>query len=134
MIKAVIFDYDWVLSRWVFWRQVKLFKLAHELRKKNIKVAILSNRYFPLTWLAKLHKGILDFDAVVWARQMGTPKPDKRAYLEIVKKLDVLPQECLFIDNREKNVTAAENLGMTVLWAKSTDQVVEDIKSILKVD
>jgi len=133
MIKAVVFDYDWVLSRWLFWRQVKLFNLARDLRASGTKVAILSNRILPLVWLAKLHKGLLDFDAVVWARRIGAPKPDPKCYREVIKKLGLKPAECLFVDNRAANIDAAESLGMPVLLANDTNQVIEDIQKLMKL-
>jgi putative hydrolase of the HAD superfamily len=132
VIKAVVFDYDWVLTRYYFWPQRKMFNLAKSLQAQGLKTAVLSNRIFPLTWLAGLNDGFKDFDVIVFARQVGAPKPDPESYQAVIKKLELKPQDCLFVDNRDDNIAAAEELGMQVIWAKDTTQVIDNIKRLVK--
>ena len=42
----------------------------------------------------------------------GVRKPSKEAYLGAAASLGVSPRECLFVDDRHENVSAAEAVGM----------------------
>src|SRR5260221_115000 len=133
MIKAVIFDYDWVLVRYYFLPQPKLFKLAKQLRAKGIKTAVLSNRINPLTWLAKRGPWLKDFDAVIVCSDSGYSKPEPGAFNTVLDELRLTADQCLFIDNRSHNITAARQLGIKTIEAKSTKQTVADIRKVLGV-
>jgi HAD superfamily hydrolase (TIGR01509 family) len=45
----------------------------------------------------------------------GVRKPDREAYLRPARVLGVAPEACLFVDDREKNVAAARDVGMPAL-------------------
>ncbi|MEU5577097.1 HAD family phosphatase [Streptomyces huasconensis] len=55
------------------------------------------------------------FDAVVSSADLGVTKPDRRIYEVAAERAGVAPDRCLFVDDLEENVTAAEALGMTGL-------------------
>lgn len=131
MIRAVIFDYDWVLTRYYFVHQRKMFKLAQELRAKGIKTAMLSNRINPLSWLAKKGGWLKDFDLVVFASDSGYSKPDPQAFNVVLDGLRLTAEQCLFIDNRAGHVKAARQLGIHTIEAESTKQAIADIKKQL---
>jgi putative hydrolase of the HAD superfamily len=131
MIRAVIFDYDWVLTRYYFRPQADVFNLAKDLRAKGIKTAMLSNRINPLTWLARRGDGLADFDPVVFSSDIGVSKPNAKAYQVVLDKLGLKPEECLFVDNRTGNLEAAEKLGINTLHAHNTKQIVVDIQKAL---
>ncbi len=132
MIKAVIFDYDWVLSRYYVLPQKKLFKLAAQLRAKGLKTGVLSNRIFPLTWMARRSDALKGFDAVIFCRKFHAPKPDPKSYQAIIEQLGVKPEECLFIDNNQDNVAAAQTIGMRAIKAHGTAETIAKISAALK--
>ncbi|MBR8741300.1 HAD family phosphatase [Nocardiopsis sp. MG754419] len=53
------------------------------------------------------------FDTVVISGEVGMRKPEERIYLHTCERLGLAPEECVFIDDLEHNVTTAESLGMT---------------------
>ena len=55
------------------------------------------------------------FDVVVDSSRVGMRKPDRRIYMLTCERLGVEPDQCLFIDDLECNVQAAESLGMQVI-------------------
>lgn len=62
------------------------------------------------------------FKHVVYSFQVGLTKPNKEIFLLVLKKLQVKPQECLFIDDYKNNILAAESLGMkTIQFISSAD-------------
>lgn len=46
---------------------------------------------------------------------VGYRKPDPEIYQELLRRLQVMPSEVLFIDDRVKNLTAAATLGFHVI-------------------
>lgn len=52
-----------------------------------------------------LPEGIVSYDVMC-------NKPDKKIYLALLDKYHLQPSQCLFIDDKEKNVQAAKQLGM----------------------
>jgi putative hydrolase of the HAD superfamily len=71
------------------------------------------------------------FDAVALSYQTGMVKPQAGAYRDIAEKLEVEPQECLFIDDQERYCTGARDTGMQAIWYKDFDQFKAEIEEIL---
>lgn len=65
---------------------------------------------------------------------MGVRKPSLEAYVAAVAALGVAAEQCVFIDDREVNVRAAEAAGMTGVHFKSADLLRIQLSDILKED
>lgn len=52
------------------------------------------------------------FDAVTASFQVGSMKPDERIYHDVLKKLSLPPEVCVYIDDIEEYVEAARRLGI----------------------
>lgn len=62
------------------------------------------------------------FEVIVSSGYSGLIKPDIRIYELVVKKLDVDPNQCLFIDDKEINLPPANKIGMrTILFTGQND-------------
>jgi putative hydrolase of the HAD superfamily len=85
--------------------------LLRRVRRAGLKTAMLSNSWgisaYPADVLAEL------FDAVVISAEVGMRKPEERIFRHATGLLGLDPAECVFIDDIEANVQAAEALGMT---------------------
>jgi len=53
------------------------------------------------------------FDAVSLSFEVGAMKPDRRIYEDMLGKLDLPPGACVYVDDIERYVAAARDLGMT---------------------
>lgn len=53
----------------------------------------------------------------------GLRKPDAAAYLEAARSLGRAPEECVFVDDREKNCQAARDVGMTAVRFESASEL-----------
>jgi HAD superfamily hydrolase (TIGR01509 family) len=71
------------------------------------------------------------FDAVALSFETGVIKPDERAYEIIAERLAVVPAECVFIDDQERFVTAAKEVGMEAIHFQSFEQMQADLEKIL---
>lgn len=53
-----------------------------------------------------------DYDVLLNSTELGIKKPDAEIYKLVAKKLNVLPKECVFIDDNELNTIGSEKVGM----------------------
>ena len=97
-------------------------ELYSYLKSKNIKVAILTNGSFSPK-VERLKKLGLAYENIylVSGDIVGVEKPDLRGFLYTLEKLQVKPQETIFIgDSLYFDIEPAEKLGMvTVLFMPS---------------
>lgn len=99
-----------------------------QLSQRGFLTAILSNMGDNV--LARIEREfdwIHRFDVLVWSFQLHMAKPDSAIYHHTLAKLDVLPQEALFLDDRLVNVEAARALGMQACLFTTVDQLRADL-------
>lgn len=99
--------------------------LLAELRDAGFRMYALSN-YSP--WYALIEEKLrlsryLGWDFV--SCKTGVRKPDPEAYLGPVQALDVAPDRCIFVDDRQKNVDAAVAIGMKGILRT---EAIEDLR------
>lgn len=108
------------------WQQ--MIEFTKELRNNSIKTAILSNTVEPMSRIAR-EAGIYDgFDPIVLSDEVGLVKPNPAIYNMMLEKLELSPEECIFVDDLVKNLEPAAALGMATLLA--TDNYLDTIKNI----
>ena len=89
--------------------------LAERLGQR-FPLGLLSNATDELESLLEVEYGIHHlFDVVVNSARVGVAKPDPRAYHLVLDGLGVAPREALFIDDKPRNVRAAEELGIATI-------------------
>ena len=105
-----------------------LFEYIRDEIKPRYKVGMLSNAGD--NWLDRLFEPwqVELFDEVVLSYQVGAIKPDPIMYQTIADKLGVLPEECLYIDDQERYVQGARDIGMTAIHFRDTYGTIAQIK------
>lgn len=99
-------------------------RLLPELKKQGFSLYYLSN--FPLDIFEEIKTGYYFFryfDGGVISSEVKFSKPDKRIYENLILKYSLIPEECLFIDDVEKNVNAAEETGMFGLITFGSEEI-----------
>jgi epoxide hydrolase-like predicted phosphatase len=110
----------------------EVFELAVSLREHGIKTGIFSN-IFEMNARELRRQGMYDhFDPVLLSWETGYAKPDQQFYDLAVKKLGMLPEEIILIDDQEKCLEPAAAMGMYIIKAVSPEQIVQDTKRLLK--
>ncbi|WP_402462808.1 HAD-IA family hydrolase [Isoptericola aurantiacus] len=69
---------------------------------------------------------------VVNSALVGAAKPDRRIYEVAAERAGVPADRCLFVDDREENVGAAAELGMTTVLYRSADGLREALAPVLR--
>lgn len=95
--------------------------LAQQLHGRY-PLALLSNASDELEWLLEHRFGVHHlFDVVINSARVGVAKPDPRAYRLALDGMGMQPHEVLFIDDKPRNIVAAEALGIpSVLFTDAT--------------
>jgi epoxide hydrolase-like predicted phosphatase len=71
-------------------------------------------------------------DCIVYSHEERIEKPDPRFYEIVCRRLEVSPEEVVFLDDRRVNVTAARALGMSaVLFRGDTPEAIAELQSLL---
>lgn len=112
-----------------------LISFAKTLRKKGLKVAILSDQWH-LSSPSLIPKSFSKiFNPIITSCEEGTRKPDIKIYKLLLKKLKVKPKEVLFIDDRPWNLPPAEKLGIkTILFLDNKSFLSEFEKNMEKYE
>ena len=71
------------------------------------------------------------FDLMVFSAEEGVAKPDPSAYHLTLDRLGLLPEEVLFVDDRQANIDGARAVGLQVLLCTGPDQLVADCSARL---
>ncbi len=92
------------------------------------RVALLSNSFVGAREREAARYG---FDAlaeqILYSHETGLRKPDPRAYALACDRLEVAPDDCLFVDDVERNVRAARTAGMRAHLFESTEGTIARI-------
>lgn len=108
-------------------------KVLPGLKKEGYKLYYLSN--FPIDVFEDIKNGYYFFkyfDGGLISAEVKLSKPDTLFYRNLLDKYSLVPEECLFIDDLEVNVKAAESVGMKGFFTSGSLQISEGIKKALK--
>ncbi len=102
--------------------------LIRRLRAGGVPTGMLSNSWgggYPRELFPEL------FDAVVISSEVGMRKPEQRIFRHAADLLGLRPSECIFVDDIEANVAAAEQLGFTGILHAGPDGTGERVAELL---
>ncbi len=107
----------------------ELFELIKKL-KKNYKLAVLSDAHEASAESRRTEKFLSSFDEMIFSNEHGVAKPDKRIFEIVIKKLGLLPEECVVIDDKESIVEAEKTFGFHAILFRSNSQLTKELKSL----
>lgn len=96
-------------------------ELLKELKDKGYKLYGLTN------WCSAVHEVMRRYDIFnlldgrVISSEEKLIKPDKAIYLKVCEKYGLKPNECLFTDDKEKNIDGARSAGMNAVLFKDCE-------------
>lgn len=122
---------------WMKWEDIipidEVMNLRKSLQSRGIATGILSNVEPVVAKTLHDHGAYADFEPLVLSCEVGYAKPDREIYELAISKLGELkPSEILFIDDQEKMLAPARELGMQVLLAQATDQLIADVEALIR--
>jgi putative hydrolase of the HAD superfamily len=98
------------------------------IKAAGFRIGILSNMgYGVLEQMLACFSWLSQFDQLTWSCELGVVKPDPAIYLHTIKKLNVKPEQALFIDNLQKNIVGAEEVGLRAALFENVEQLQRDL-------
>ncbi len=112
----------------------ELIEYVKDLRSRNIKVFILSNNFKERTqYYRKYFKEIFkNVDNSYFSWETGYLKPDKKAYLNILKKNNLNKDEVIYFDDLQNNVELAKSIGINSYKFEGFEKTKNIIENHLK--
>ncbi len=96
-------------------------------QKGKRRLVLLSNAWDDLPALLESW-GMADlFEATFISAQIGLAKPDPDIYRHLLKRLQLPPENTLFIDDFSENIAAARALGMQALHFQDTQSCLQTL-------
>ncbi len=107
---------------------------VEELKGRGYSVYILSNIGEKVICDCKNRLPFLDLvDGAVLSYQVKTQKPEAKIYQLFLERFALDPGECIFIDDLERNIAAAVDLGMDGIWFNSYHQAEQELEKKLNM-
>ncbi len=73
------------------------------------------------------------FDEVVISAEVGLHKPQPEIYLLAAERLDVGPEDCVFVDDLRENCAGADAVGMTAVLHRDAAETISRVEELLGV-
>lgn len=103
---------------------------AYQLRGSDLKIGLLSNMHPDMvSHCRKQFAWLKDFDSVTFSADVRLIKPDPAIYEHALRGLGTKADETLFLDDRERNVRAAQGLGIHAIRFRSVAQLRRDLQA-----
>ncbi len=108
-----------------------MYDLIRAVRAAGLRTALLSNSWgasaYPRADFPHL------FDAVVISSECGMRKPEPEIFRHAADLLGLTPEQCIFIDDIEANITAAQACGMTGVHHVEAAQTAAALENLLGI-
>jgi putative hydrolase of the HAD superfamily len=96
--------------------------------KKKYKIGLLSNtNQWHFEYAIKQMEIFSLFDAVSPSFKVGVMKPDKKIFIDVLNKLALSPEECIFIDDLSEYVEVAGKLGFQGIRYIGHEELLESL-------
>lgn len=104
-------------------------RLIREL-KPNYKLALLSNtNEWDFEYEIRKNECFYLFDTVTLSFVVEEMKPGRKIYLDALGKLNLNPEECIYIDDIREYSDAASAIGISGIHYVSHEQLLEALRS-----
>jgi epoxide hydrolase-like predicted phosphatase len=101
--------------------------LVRRLRRR-FRIGLLSNATPYLEVLIEQNRLAYLFDIIVNSARVGLRKPDPEIYRLTVARLEPEPQQCLFVDDKERNTEVAQALGLKAVVFRSAANLERQLR------
>src|SRR5690606_1652305 len=118
-----------------------MIALLDQLRGKGLRLACLTNN-LPVgdgpgmsqdaDHAGKVAEVLGRFELVLESCRVGTRKPEPEFFRLACEKMQVAPEEVIFLDDLGINLKPARAMGMTTIKVVSTEQAIETLADFLR--
>jgi len=107
-------------------------ELLMELKQRYRLVALTNtNRIHARVWTKKYSDSLKIFDRIFSSHEMNARKPEAKAYQDVIRYLELRPQEAIFLDDAAVNIEGAAVCGLSTIHVHSHAQMLVDLREML---
>lgn len=121
-VGEVVMDYDYS-EEWI-----------KSLKNRGYRVYILSN-YGRTSFNKCLENGHMGFikhvDGKLISYEVCKVKPEPEIYEELLRRFELNPSECIFLDDRAENIAGAEKCGIKGILFTDYEKACQELEKIL---
>lgn len=104
---------------------------VQKFKKKGYQTYILSNYSKHGYELTRQELPFVeDMDGVLFSYEVKLVKPEPESYQTLLNKFQLKPEECVFMDDNEKNVIAAREAGIHAIHFKNKEQAEAELEAL----
>lgn len=111
----------------------EVIDLLEKLSKKGYSIAITTNTNISDYLVLYGRNGVLKVlrkYRIFASCYMGTAKPDKRYYQQVIRTMNCSQERALFIDDKKENLKPANELGITTILFTNYKQLILDLSKL----
>ncbi len=124
-------DFSYAFKNWYVWDD-EIFDYIEELGEKY-EIVLHSDNFEVLSEHLKENLRLKKlFDYMVFSNEIGFNKTQKEAFEYTLNKINKSAGECVFTDDKAKNLVAPKSLGIEVVLYKNFDQFKVDLAALLE--
>lgn len=110
---------------------LEMIEAVRAARSAGIRTGLISNSVGTDIY----DQAVLDelFDAVVISGEVGLHKPQPEIFRLGAERVDLPPEQCVFVDDLRENCAGAEGVGMTAVLHRGPDRTLPELERLLGV-
>jgi putative hydrolase of the HAD superfamily len=95
----------------------QMVAIAELLKEQNYKIGMITdNKKDRIKSIVKHYGWEKLFDVITVSAEVGSGKDNEEIFIQTIKALKLTADECVFIDNQEKNLLVPKKMGMSVIY------------------
>jgi HAD superfamily hydrolase (TIGR01509 family) len=110
----------------------KVIPIIKKLKSKFNIIMLSDNDEVTVNFLKKNHKEMFNlFSKKYFSHELYMVKPNLKIYRHVLKDMKIKGSECIFIDDKQKNVDASIRLGMKGILFINSEQLKKELKNYI---
>ena len=113
----------------------QMMKFVDELKQQNYKIGMVTdNKKDRINDIVEYYNWNAIFDSISVSADIGSGKDYKAIFMKTIDCLNVNADECIFIDNQEKNLIVPKSMGMNVIYfdhiERNYEKLIQEFKRL----
>lgn len=113
----------------------QMIAIVDRLKKQNYKIGMVTdNKKDRIDDIVKYYDWNKVFDAITISAEVGSGKDYSEIFVKIIECFNLTANECVFIDNQEKNLIIPKSMGMNVIYfdheKRNYEKLIQEFKNL----
>ncbi|NRT36406.1 putative hydrolase of the HAD superfamily [Clostridium beijerinckii] len=114
---------------------MQMIAFIDELKQQNYKIAMVTdNKKDCIDDIVKYYDWNKMFDSITVSAEIGSGKDCNEIFVKAIGELNVNTDECVFIDNQEKNLIVPKGMGMNSIYfdheKRNYKKLIQEFKTL----